>query len=514
MGIPVRDVIVVLPGIMGSGLDDGNGRSLWSPGFGMAKRLVGRRKWIRELTITGPDDAGDTDFVDGVRPSGLVDSMTIVPGIARIGGYTELHDTLTRNFDLIEGDQHHPAHRCDGRSGPPPNYFRFAYDWRRDNRASALQLRDLIAVALPAWRKVQPRARVILIAHSMGGLVARWYLEGIDPATGERLEGWRNVRQLITFGTPYRGSLNALGYLAQGYRQLFIDFAPALESFTSVYQLLPRYAAVCDARTAAIPTWTKPRDLLGVGDLDHDRAREAHDDFHLAIEDGVSRHCDNSDYDDRFVTPIIGFGHDTFNSALLTPTDVELRTELPADIVPPNWTGGDGTVPFVSSLPLEYDGADRPAPLRYVNEKHGTMQTNARILAAEIVKAVAATQQSGSAARALPKGAPRARAETAVGEAQLGLNFPDYVVAGSPISGTVTQRNVEPGDVVIEIVDLDTGVSVRVPVDGAATATVVLDLAPGEYRICATRRLALQGVGALAATDALAVLDPEEARDD
>ena len=42
--------------------------------------------------------------------------------------------------------------------------------------------------------------------RSMGGLVSRYFLEV--------LEGWRDARALLTFGTPYRGSLNALDALA------------------------------------------------------------------------------------------------------------------------------------------------------------------------------------------------------------------------------------------------------------------------------------------------------------
>ena len=50
------------------------------------------------------------------------------------------------------------------------------------------------------WRRESPEAKLILVGHSMGGLVARYFLEC--------LEGWRDTRQLVTFGTPYRGSLN------------------------------------------------------------------------------------------------------------------------------------------------------------------------------------------------------------------------------------------------------------------------------------------------------------------
>jgi len=44
----------------------------------------------------------------------------------------------------------------------------------------------------------------------MGGLVARYYLEALD--------GWRNTRALITFGTPYSGAMKALDLVANGLR--------------------------------------------------------------------------------------------------------------------------------------------------------------------------------------------------------------------------------------------------------------------------------------------------------
>jgi triacylglycerol esterase/lipase EstA (alpha/beta hydrolase family) len=49
-------------------------------------------------------------------------------------------------------------------------------------------------------------ARVVLICHSMGGLVARHYLEVLG--------GYKDAKALITFGTPHRGSIDALAYLA------------------------------------------------------------------------------------------------------------------------------------------------------------------------------------------------------------------------------------------------------------------------------------------------------------
>ena len=69
----------------------------------------------------------------------------------------------------------------------------------------------------------------------MGGLVSRYFLECLD--------GWRNTRVLVTFGTPFRGSLNAVSTLANGMKKKIgpvgIDLSPLARSFTSIYQLLP-----------------------------------------------------------------------------------------------------------------------------------------------------------------------------------------------------------------------------------------------------------------------------------
>jgi triacylglycerol esterase/lipase EstA (alpha/beta hydrolase family) len=70
----------------------------------------------------------------------------------------------------------------------------------------------------------------------MGGLIARYYLEVLG--------GWQTCRALITFGTPYRGSVNSLDFLANGYKKSFLDLTEVMRSFTSVYQLLPIYEMV------------------------------------------------------------------------------------------------------------------------------------------------------------------------------------------------------------------------------------------------------------------------------
>jgi hypothetical protein len=72
----------------------------------------------------------------------------------------------------------------------------------------------------------------------MGGLVSRYFLEVLG--------GWQDTRALITFGTPYRGSLNALDTLSNGIRKGPLPLGHLTEfcrKCTSIYQLLPIYPA-------------------------------------------------------------------------------------------------------------------------------------------------------------------------------------------------------------------------------------------------------------------------------
>ena len=115
-----------------------------------------------------------------------------------------------------------------------------------------LDRRDLIWINVTANPTAERVARQIkeafrwdmaprcMISHSMGGLVSQYFLEVMG--------GWKETRALVTFGTPYRGSLNALGYLANGFSEavdpLKLDLTSTLATFTVVYQLLPAFECV------------------------------------------------------------------------------------------------------------------------------------------------------------------------------------------------------------------------------------------------------------------------------
>ncbi|KOV81762.1 triacylglycerol lipase [Nocardia sp. NRRL S-836] len=346
--LPFRDLVVVLPGIGGSVLESPAG-PLWDPSYGYAGSLLRGHHDLLEALAGEPESLDDPEHPGDVTASRLIGTPVTLPGLAKINQYRALRKALTDAFDLVEGDP-----RDD--EGAPANYFEFAYDWRRDNRVSAAQLKQLIDRELPKWESglASGRAKTVLICHSMGGLVAKYYLDVLG--------GWDRCRALITYGTPFRGAIKALSFLSDGFKLLGLEIRPVTEllrRYTSVYQLLPRYEAIdVDGTRRRLADIT--HDL---GGLDVARARRAYEDFHLPL---------GSPGDAR-IMPVVGYGHRTLQSAVLRAAAVTCGYEALSPEIP----GGDGTVPAVSALPVELSEA---GPWRFQNNKHSSMHTKATAL--------------------------------------------------------------------------------------------------------------------------------------
>ena len=346
-----KDLIVLLPGIGGSVLSK-DGKEVWGTSAEAQWRgLASLGGSVKDLELKGDDPAAD-DVGDGVTATGLIQGITILPGLWKIDVYHKTSKMLREAFGLTPGE----------------NYFEFAYDWRRDNRPAARQLQKKIDDWLAKWRKKSgnPEARAVLVAHSMGGLVSRYYLEVLG--------GWKSVRSLITFGTPYRGSLNAVSYLVNGFRKgiwpVKLDLSPVIRSLTSVYQLLPTYACV-DAGPG------KPQQVAetpSLPDIDNQRAKAALA-FHQEIVDRQTENAANAAYRENGyrIFPIVGIEQPTLQSAHLRNNKVEMLFTLGGKDY-----SGDGTVPQVSATPLELAKEERET---YAVEKHGCLQTNDAMLA-------------------------------------------------------------------------------------------------------------------------------------
>jgi pimeloyl-ACP methyl ester carboxylesterase len=140
---------------------------------------------------------------------------------------------------------------------PPPRGYEntlyvFPYDWRRDNVENA---RLLIHKINELKRKLRrPDLKFDIIAHSMGGLIARYAMMYGDtdlPAVNvptPTFAGSKNISKLIILGTPNEGSPISLRDLINGFALVgievnlpFIQRMSRFDVFTipAAYELLP-----------------------------------------------------------------------------------------------------------------------------------------------------------------------------------------------------------------------------------------------------------------------------------
>lgn len=123
----------------------------------------------------------------------LLSAMTAVGD----GGLTEYQvggDPTKQTFD-----------GCDLTQAPAqPNLFVFAYDWRKSNSENAVKLRGYIGCV----QRFYPETKVDIIAHSMGGLLARSYILNF--------QGIHDVRRMVTIASPFLGAPRSLKVLEDG----------------------------------------------------------------------------------------------------------------------------------------------------------------------------------------------------------------------------------------------------------------------------------------------------------
>lgn len=104
----------------------------------------------------------------------------------------------------------------------------FPWVWATNNRGGALGIADHaahLAGSVERLRRVSGAPKVDLVCHSMGGLIANWYIS--------RLGGDAHVRRLVTIGTPWRGTRMWIF----GLRRQVRDIAPDSPVIADLQQL-------------------------------------------------------------------------------------------------------------------------------------------------------------------------------------------------------------------------------------------------------------------------------------
>ena len=123
-------------------------------------------------------------------------------------------------------------------------YYPFVYDWRQDNVKTAAKLADFIDQIREDYNN--PDLKVDIVAHSMGGLISRYFIRygKIDVLNDNEfpvnLYGGMRVRRVILLGTPNLGSVKLMNGFIDGIKLGLGKINPeTLATMPSLYQLMP-----------------------------------------------------------------------------------------------------------------------------------------------------------------------------------------------------------------------------------------------------------------------------------
>jgi pimeloyl-ACP methyl ester carboxylesterase len=431
------DLVVVLPGIMGSTLNKDN-KLVWAPSAGSVLRAVftlGRS--LTQLRL--PPGVEDGHPGDGVEPVDLMPDLHAIPGIwTPIKGY----DGLLRRLRSLT------------KHGKIGEVMPVAYDWRLSNRYSAERLASIVDPALERWRSSSPEradAQLVFVCHSMGGLVARWYIE--------KCGGAEVTRKLVTLGTPYRGSAKAVEQLVNGVSKgigpLSVDLTEFARSLPSLHQLLPGYACIDHD-----------------GSLHHLGETTVPELNTVMVQDAMGFHADLAAAEAArpasltMTHAIVGVRQPTWTSLRLSGGGVEAL-----DTIGGANDFGDGTVPRAGSI-----GHDLPMDtntVRRVVDQHGNLQANPWALD-ELEEVLAAEPVRRRAGATVP----------------VRVGVPDLILTGELLPVVVDVEADRPPAVRIQIVaegEPERIVASRTPrIRDGHLDTSFAGLAPGAYEVRVT----------------------------
>ncbi|MGW7064085.1 lipase/acyltransferase domain-containing protein [Streptomyces sp. NPDC054904] len=391
-----QDAVVIVPGIMGSELfDTHTNKHLWGlEGISWLRKAWTSPKGLEGLRMTDEELDGKHTRI---KATGLLKHSAWTPYLAGSEPYTDLVETVgTSVADLAA-------------------VLEFAYDWRLPVAVNARLLAAAAREHLTSWRlhpahdtarrhRVDEReARLVFVAHSMGGLVTR---AALDDRYDSDLRG--DTRGVITLGTPFHGAVKAAVILNTGrgtpvplpHRRLRAICA----DMPGLHDLLPQYKSL---RSNGDIRHLTPGDITSIGgnaELARNAARFHHSQKPIGLPDHRS---------------VVGINQPTWQNLTIRDGQVEAhldgaRAHADGTFIRDNnknikffHVHGDGTVykesaaiaPAVTTLPLQ----------------HG-----------EVAKARTALEAITEIIR------EDAHMGPPLGEAGCGLTAPDLVEAGRP----------------------------------------------------------------------------------
>ena len=254
-----RNPVVLVHGFAGSTLrrleDDA---TVWGTFFTEDSLLPSKAPGLRAFSLdidsldypVRPEDL--VSIADDTRAVELLEKVRADAGVAdiNVGIYSALVELMEESgYSQCVSD---PQSLTDYESPPCLTFF---YDWRQDNVGNAMRLGRYLEKAREHLADFPGRPgaaaaddlRFDLVAHSMGGLVSRYFLRfGARDVLGEpgiavNWAGAEYLDRLILISTPNFGAVRVLKEMVTGRRYPVVKFEPAMiATWVSAYQMLPR----------------------------------------------------------------------------------------------------------------------------------------------------------------------------------------------------------------------------------------------------------------------------------
>lgn len=223
----IQPPVIVLHGVMGAHLVD---------------RVSGKEAWFGSVARLLLSDYANLALEINPQTLQPEPSPLQASGLTREIAGRDYYGNITETLE--KAGAYRPAIAGERRAKSDRVYYVLAYDWRQDNVITAGLLADLVDQIKKDF--ADPDLKVDLVAHSMGGLVARYYLRygRVDLLDGNdfpvNYHGARNVRRTILLGTPNLGSVRTLHAFITGMPiGLRRAATETLVTMPSIYQLFP-----------------------------------------------------------------------------------------------------------------------------------------------------------------------------------------------------------------------------------------------------------------------------------
>jgi pimeloyl-ACP methyl ester carboxylesterase len=233
--------VIIIPGLTGSNLvNSRTGEEVW---------FKARRSKDDDIRL--PISPNLAQNRDNLTVKDIIRKVEFFKVLPEIEVYERLIDALQTRGGYREANWN-TATRKDAQD----TFFVFPYDWRRDNVENAQLLMRKIDTL--KRRLGKPNLKFNIVAHSMGGLIARYaamYGSANLPASNPQptWAGDKNFDKVFLLGTPNEGSISSLNALLNGFSYIggglnlpFIQDISRFDAFTipSIYQLLPHDGAL------------------------------------------------------------------------------------------------------------------------------------------------------------------------------------------------------------------------------------------------------------------------------